>query len=107
VEGVEGGVLKLGLFIVIIISCFKGLGRALRDKPPISPAGLFVWAIGVSLFTHSFSFISISYFDQMIVVWFWLLASISCLVSIHSLRAVSRPLAKEQSWDRASFTPSF
>ena len=105
-EGVNGGVLKLGLFIVIIVSCFKGLGRALRDIPPNSPAGFFVWATGVSLFTHCFSFLSISYFDQMVVVWIWLLASISCLVGIHSLSAVSVPVAQEPSWDRASSAPS-
>jgi len=106
-EGVTGGALKLGLFIVIIISCFKGLGRVLRDEPPSSPAGLFVWAIGVSLFTHCFSFLSTSYFDQMIVVWIWLLASISCLVGIHSRAAASVPLAQEPGWDRASSTPSY
>ena len=84
-EGVNGGAVKLGFFIVIIISCFKGLGRALRDKPPISPAGLFIWAMGVSLFTHCFSFLSISYFDQIIVVWFWLLAAIAGLARhLHS-----------------------
>lgn len=106
-EGVNGGVLKLGLFVLIIISCFKGLGRALRDEPPSSRAGFIVWAIGVSLFTHCFSFFSISYFDQMIVVWIWLLASISCLVGIHSRRAVSVPVSPEPSWDRASSAPSF
>jgi hypothetical protein len=106
-EGVNGGVLKLGLFLVIIVSCFKGLGRVLRDKPPISPVGRFVWAIGVSLFTHCFSFISVSYYDQIVVVWFWLLASISCLVGIHSLRAASLSPAQEPSWDRVSSTPSF
>ena len=31
-------------------------------------------------------------FDQMIVVWFWLLASISGLVSMHSVKQVSLPL---------------
>jgi hypothetical protein len=106
-EGVNGGAVKLGIFVVIIISCFKGLGRVLRDKPPTSPAGLFVWALGVSLFTHCFSFLSISYFDQIIVVWFWLLASISCLISIQSPRPVSLSLAKEPSWDRVSSTSSY
>jgi hypothetical protein len=105
-EGVNGGVLKLGLFIASIILCFKGLGRALRDRPQFSAAGYFTWAIGVSLFTHCFSFISVSYFDQMIVVWFWLLASISCLASIRGLKPVSVPLAREPAWDQASSTPS-
>ena len=104
-EGVNGGALKLALFILIIMSCFKGLGRALRDNPAISGAGFFVWAIGVSLFAHCFSFLSVSYFDQIIVAWFWLLASISCLLGIHSLRTVSVPLARKQSWAPVS-TPS-
>jgi hypothetical protein len=101
-EGVNGGVLKLGLFVAIIILCFKGLGRALRDTPQSAVAAHFIWAIGVSLFTHCFSFISVSYWDQLIVVWFWLLASISCLVSIYGLRPVSVPLARNPSWDGAS-----
>jgi hypothetical protein len=106
-EGVEGGILKLGLFLVIIISCFKGLGRALSDKSMPSSVRPFLWAIGVSLFTHCFSFISISYFDQMIVVWLWLLASISCLVGINFLKALSHAPAQEPNWDRVSSTPTF
>jgi hypothetical protein len=93
-EGVNGGVFRLGLFIVIIILCFKGLGRALRDMPQSSGPGRFIWAIGVTLFAHCFSFISVSYWDQLIVVWFWLLASISCLIGIRRVKAVSLPLAK-------------
>jgi hypothetical protein len=106
-EGVDGGILKLGLFVVIIISCFKVLGRALRNKSMPSPVGLFIWAIGVSLFAHCFSFISISYFDQMFVVWIWLLASISCIVGIHSLTAGSPAPTRKPNWEPASFPPSF
>jgi len=107
VEGVTGGLFKLGLFLVIIFSCFKGLGQTLRDKALSPSANLFVWAIGVSLLAHCFSFFSISYFDQMVVVWFWLLASISCIVSIQSRRAVSVARGLEPSWDQASPTPGY
>jgi hypothetical protein len=106
-EGISGGLLKLGLFLLIIFSSFKGLGQTLRDNAPSSSAKLFVWAIGVSLFAHCFSFLSISYFDQMIVVWFWLLASISCIVSIQSRRVVSVAPAREPSWDQASPIPGY
>ena len=106
-EGVNGGLLKLGLFLVIIVSCFKGLGQTLRDQALSSSAKPIVWAIGVSLFAHCFSFISISYFDQMIVVWFWLLASISSIVAIQSRSTVSLEPAGEPSWDRASLTPGY
>jgi hypothetical protein len=106
-EGVNGGALKLGIFVAIIAFCFKGIGRVLRGKTPPSSARFFVWAIGVSLFTHCFSFMSISYFDQTIVVWFWLLASISGLMSIQSPRPVSVSPAKEPSWDRAASASSY
>jgi hypothetical protein len=90
-EGVNGGLLKLGLFIAIIVSCFKGLGQVLRAIPPISPAGFFVWAFGVSLFTHCFSFLSITYFDQSIVLWYWLLAVIACLGTLRSANWATFP----------------
>jgi hypothetical protein len=93
-EGVKGGLLKLVLFISMIVVCFKGVGRVLRVLPPKSPAGFFVWATGVSLFAHCVSFISITYFDQIIVVWFWLLAIISCLIHLQSVSPVYRPPVK-------------
>jgi len=77
-EGVKGGVLKLGLFLTIIVMCFRGIGRKLRSKVAESPAGFFIWALGVTLFAHCLSFLSVTYFDQIIVVWYWLLAAL-CL----------------------------
>jgi hypothetical protein len=78
-EGVKGGVLKVGFFLVIIIRCFVVLGRRLRSEPVGSPIQFLTWAAGVSLFVHCLSFLSVTYFDQSIVIWFWLLAGISSL----------------------------
>ena len=83
--------LKLGLFLAIIIACFRRLGRVLTAQS--SKARLphfFVWAIGVSLFAHCISFLSITYFDQIIIIWFWLLAII-----------VSLPIIKKPSFGMA------
>jgi hypothetical protein len=78
VEAVKGGALKLILFIAIIVQCFKALGRRIQAEALGSEtAGILWWAIGVCLFTHCVSFWSIPYFDQMDVVWSWLLAAIS------------------------------
>ena len=41
---------------------------------------MLYWAIGVTLFAHCISFLSIIYFDQMGVIWYWLLAAISRVV---------------------------
>ncbi|MGJ0428037.1 O-antigen ligase family protein [Methylobacter sp.] len=75
-EGVKGGALKLGLFIAIIVNCFRRIGRRLRIEAPNSPEEFFIWAIGVSFFSHCLSFISANYFDQVIVIWYWLQAII-------------------------------
>jgi hypothetical protein len=99
-EGVKGGVLKLGLFVAIIATGFRGLARVLRSSSiAAQPAGFFVWSIGVSLFVYCVSFVSITYFDQSIVVWFWLLAVIASIPLIN-------PAARRQTSIVSRFEPS-
>jgi hypothetical protein len=77
VEGVKGGLLKLVLFLAIIFQCFKGIGRQMRTER-LEPRVVFLlWCLGVSLVTHCVSFVSTSYFDQTILIWYWLLATIA------------------------------
>jgi hypothetical protein len=77
-EGVNGGLLTLSLFVLIIVFCFKAVGGAIQklESEPFATK-FFVWAMGVSLFSHVVSFFSVGYFDQIIVAWFLLLAGIS------------------------------
>ena len=72
--------LKLGLFIAMIVLCFKFVGRWTKD-PNAHPYSrkMFVWAMGVALTGHCVSFLSIAYFDQIVVMWYWLLAAMSML----------------------------
>lgn len=75
--GVDGGFVTLVLFLVVVGLCFRGVGRTRKifgDQPDMQK---LCWAIGVSLFVHIVSFMSVSYFDQIIVVWYALLAMIS------------------------------
>jgi hypothetical protein len=39
----------------------------------------FAWALGAALFAHAVTFISVSYFDQNVIIFYLLLASISVL----------------------------
>ena len=79
-EGVNGGVLKLLLFVIIIFICFGGIGRRLRAEGAESPTTFFVWALGATLFAHCLSFISVTYFDQIIIIWYWLLAAVALVI---------------------------
>ena len=76
-QGVEGGILKLGLFIAMLVACFKICGRGARDEDHPLKDRRMAWALGICLACHCTAFISISYFDQIQVFWFWLLATIA------------------------------
>jgi O-antigen ligase len=80
-EGLRGGLLQLGLFIAIITTCFRVIGRAVRAgvHAPLSPK--LSWALGAGLAAHCMAFSSVTYFDQIQVFWFWFLAIISRLSS--------------------------
>lgn len=81
-EGVRGGALQLILFVLIIALCFRSVGRALRrsEGQPFA-VKIILWSMGVALFTHAVSFISVSYFDQLIMLWYLLLASIASVTA--------------------------
>jgi len=88
-EGLGGGVIKLGLFIAMIVISFKAVGRWTKT-PDASPYSrrMFVWCMGLILLGHSMSFLSVAYFDQIVVMWYWLLAGMSML-----------SLIRERSWN--------
>jgi hypothetical protein len=88
-EGVKGGVVKLILFLIIIVLCFKGIGRQLRVEGQNPQDAFLLWALGVSLFTHCVAFFSIQYFDQMVIIWYWLLAIITGAACIRTEPASS------------------
>jgi len=77
-EGLQGGVLKLVLFIGLIVVGFRLVGRhvASTSDRPLNQR-YFAWTLGVCLFTHVISFLSVTYFDQIIVMWYVTLAAIA------------------------------
>jgi hypothetical protein len=81
-EGVNGGIFAMGLFIMVIVCCFKAVGHALH-KNESAPFNMrfFLWALGVTLFGHINAFMSIAYFDQIIIFWTLLLGMIAATSS--------------------------
>ena len=79
-EGIMGGLITLILFIVVIISCFKTVGLSLKamEENPFAEK-IIVWSLGASLFAHVIALTGIGYFDQIIVIWYLLLAMISAV----------------------------
>jgi len=90
-EGVRGGLLRLSLFVALLTVSFAAVGRHVKGIKAADPSAsrgdnFFIWALGASLFAHCVTFLSVNYFDQLILVLYWLLAAIAS-VSAANARA--------------------
>ena len=95
--GVTGGLPLMLLFIATISKGFAFVGRAMRDEVDLSPRHRFmVWALGSSLFAHTATCISVSYFDQSFVFLYLTLAAIG------SARGASELASADLSLERAT-----
>ncbi|MDD4905024.1 MAG: hypothetical protein PHD39_02535 [Methylobacter tundripaludum] len=85
--GVMGGLPAMFLFIMVLVAGFGKVGRALRENKNASmEQRLLIWTLGAILFGHVWNFWSISLFDQSVVFFYLILASISAV-------QVAKPLA--------------
>lgn len=98
--GIDGGLPLMLLFIAVLAVGFSFVGRTLRQMPELSPQSRFmIWALGASLFAHSVTFISVSYFDQSFVFIYLTLAVIGSVwsgVLIKNGDRISRPQISNQ-----------
>jgi hypothetical protein len=78
-EGVTGGAMTLLLFIIIIALCFRSVGQAWRANAGNRANMMLAWAIGVSLFVHCMNFLAVSYFGQIMMIWYFTLACATSL----------------------------
>lgn len=74
VEGYTGGLATLFCFIAVMVVGFKWLGKARKNVESDRKQEWFFWLFGAALFANVVAFFGISYFDQMRMVWFVVLA---------------------------------
>lgn len=91
-QGVNGGIMTFLLFVSIIVVAYKILGVKLKELEDSPKAQFRIWVVGSALFSHIGAFFGISYFDQTMLVWYLLLATIS-LISELPEYAISRHAA--------------
>ena len=79
--GVIGG-LHLTLTLVgILFRSFSLLGHRMRQmRTTDDPNELLLWCAGCTFFAHTITFFTISYFDQLYVFFYLLVAAVPCLV---------------------------
>lgn len=101
-EGVRGGLLTLILFVALIVLAFKRVGllqRAAETAGTQYPR-MLSWGLGVVLFVHVMSFWAVSYFGQIIMVWYLTLSlvQVASNVSLHPGRALVRRSARPRTY---------
>jgi hypothetical protein len=98
--GVDGGLLTLVLFILLISTCFGYVGQSVSRSSFSLPSKVLIWSLGASLACHAISFIAISYFDQMILPWY---LTLGITASISQYRPQPEVLkVSEPSWTSTS-----
>jgi uncharacterized membrane protein len=78
-EGVRGGVLKLGLFIALLALLFREVGRMVRQPDASDSYARLAWGLGCVLFAQCVAFWAYNFWDQIIIPWYLLLALIAGL----------------------------
>jgi hypothetical protein len=90
-EGVNGGIFRLILFVMIISTCFRIIWVVVNENPEeTSEEKIIVWGMAGALVSHVVSFLSVSYFDQSAIYWYLLLALISTISLNHESLYPSR-----------------
>ncbi len=108
--GVNGGLAGCILFIAVVIAAFRKVGQALRRMEAVGSADtMLVWSLGASLFGNVLNMFSVSYFDQVEVVFWFVVAAIGVAGAASRELVVIEPAeAGEQEssrWQEAHVNP--
>jgi hypothetical protein len=76
--GVNGGILAMCLLFLTIATSFVTVGKTLKSTNGKTNSR-FVFGLGVSVFIHACVFISLSYFGQVVFLWYFTLAAIESI----------------------------
>lgn len=84
--GVRGGLLLLVLFVGILVTCFRFLGRRIgATRAAGDPREFMLWCFGAALFAHSVTFLTVTYYDQSSVYFYMLVGVIPGLCYVPKL----------------------
>ncbi len=79
VAAVQGGLIGLCLFLLMIAMAFSRVGVLWRAAGKDKARSTAAWALGVALFIHAANFIGVSYFGQVVFAWY---AALAIIVSL-------------------------
>ena len=76
---VDGGILALLLFILIIVQVFRHIGKMRSLATEKIEHQILFWVWGVALFSYTVTFIGVSLWDQSTMIWYFLIAIIASM----------------------------
>lgn len=91
-EAVRGGIATLALFVLTLAIAFSNVGRIWRSVQNDRAKMIIGWSLGVALFVHTIVFLAVSYFGQILMIWYLLLAIIGSLAPTKVTGIVSTAL---------------
>lgn len=98
VEGLDGGLLTLIAFVLVLILAFANVGRCLKMRSVVRRGDRewICWSVGVAIFVHTVTFFGVSYFGQMMVM-LHLQIALASGVYVFALRGAKRRRIPERS----------
>jgi hypothetical protein len=78
-QGLRGGILGLTLYLVMVTLAFRRVGYMIGHAERQRVQLVYAWAIGVAMFCHMVAQFAVSYFGQVVLVYYGLLGAIGSL----------------------------
>ena len=97
-DGVNGGLIGLGLSILLLVRCFRRIGEAMSWSRRMDPSmEKLDWGLGATLVATIGIFFSVTYFDQTYVLWSFLLAAVAAIELPKRLARKLGPASRQSS----------
>jgi hypothetical protein len=81
--GINGGLISFVLFIFLLTKCYQALGYGMRKyRSEVENSNIeepLLWSLGCALFSHILNITSVTYWDQIYVIWYMTLAAVSSM----------------------------
>jgi predicted membrane protein len=94
--GLRGGGLTLACLLIVMFLGFRNVGRVCRAYEHHKPTNVLAWSMGAMLFAHAMSFFSVSYFGQIVMMYYLTIAMIASMASVTESRLVAARAAKRK-----------
>jgi len=94
-EGLDGGLITLIAFVLVLVFSFGNVGRTLKVRTTSRNRARewLTWCVGVGILVHAVTFFGLTYFGQMIVI-FYLQVSFAACVYAFAIRDSRRRKAE-------------